>query len=122
MAYKQEELDQVKKLWNTDTTLATMAFSIGCSLDKIRKIAKTLNLPKRTRRDKYYTHTKDIAKVVTQYGADALAEVKNNQCLFPIGKPEIKGFKFCGKEKIKDKPYCLNCCKKAYVNFGEKND
>jgi len=36
-------------------------------------------------------------------------------CEWPEGHPDESDFKFCGKERFEDKPYCLNHCAIAYV-------
>ena len=36
-------------------------------------------------------------------------------CEWPEGHPDESGFKFCGKERFEDKPYCIDHCAVAYV-------
>jgi len=36
-------------------------------------------------------------------------------CEWPEGHPDETDFKFCGKERFEDKPYCINHCAVAYV-------
>ena len=36
-------------------------------------------------------------------------------CEWPEGHPDETDFKFCGKERFEDKPYCLDHCAVAYV-------
>ena len=36
-------------------------------------------------------------------------------CEWPDGHPDESDFKFCGKERFEDKPYCLDHCAIAYV-------
>jgi|TARA_B100001964_G_scaffold85763_1_gene96771 GcrA cell cycle regulator len=42
-------------------------------------------------------------------------------CEWPEGHPDEPEFHFCGKERLEDKPYCLNHCAVAYV-FPEKEE
>ncbi|MBD1147407.1 hypothetical protein IDH28_01065 [Pelagibacterales bacterium SAG-MED31] len=42
-------------------------------------------------------------------------------CEWPEGHPDESDFKFCGKERFEDKPYCINHCAVAYV-IPEKED
>ena len=42
-------------------------------------------------------------------------------CEWPEGHPDESGFKFCGKERFEEKPYCLEHCSVAYV-IPEKED
>ena len=36
-------------------------------------------------------------------------------CEWPEGHPDESDFKFCGKERFEDKPYCIDHCAVAYV-------
>ena len=36
-------------------------------------------------------------------------------CEWPEGHPDESDFKFCGKDRFEDKPYCLDHCAVAYV-------
>ena len=36
-------------------------------------------------------------------------------CEWPEGHPDESDFKFCGRERFEDKPYCLDHCAVAYV-------
>ena len=42
-------------------------------------------------------------------------------CEWPEGHPDESDFKFCGKERFEDKPYCIDHCAVAYV-IPEKED
>ena len=42
-------------------------------------------------------------------------------CEWPHGHPDEADFKFCGKERFEDKPYCLDHCAVAYV-VAEKDE
>jgi GcrA cell cycle regulator len=40
-------------------------------------------------------------------------------CCWPLGEPGTKTFRFCDDaELVEGKPYCLEHCQRAYVNFG----
>ena len=43
-----------------------------------------------------------------------LANLKPNQCRWPIGDPDSEGFHFCGAPVFVGKPYCYEHCKQAY--------
>ena len=42
-------------------------------------------------------------------------------CEWPEGHPDESDFKFCGKDRFEDKPYCLDHCAVAYV-IPEKDE
>lgn len=43
-----------------------------------------------------------------------MANLKPNQCRWPIGDPDSEGFHFCGQPVFVGKPYCYEHCKQAY--------
>lgn len=43
-----------------------------------------------------------------------LANLKPNQCRWPIGDPDSENFHFCGKQVFTGKPYCYEHCRLAY--------
>lgn len=43
-----------------------------------------------------------------------LANLKPNQCRWPIGDPDSENFHFCGAQVFVGKPYCYEHCKQAY--------
>ena len=40
---------------------------------------------------------------------------KKRGCEWPEGHPDELEFRFCGKERFEEKPYCLNHCAIAYI-------
>lgn len=43
-----------------------------------------------------------------------MANLKPNQCRWPIGDPDSENFHFCGAQVFVGKPYCYEHCKQAY--------
>lgn len=48
-----------------------------------------------------------------------MANLKPNQCRWPIGDPDSEDFHFCGATVFVGKPYCYEHCKQAY-QFTQK--
>ncbi len=48
-----------------------------------------------------------------------MANLKPNQCRWPIGDPDSEHFHFCGETVFVGKPYCYEHCKQAY-QFTQK--
>jgi len=46
--------------------------------------------------------------------AKKMAELKPNQCRWPIGDPDSNNFRFCGEPVFPGKPYCYEHCRQAY--------
>ena len=65
---------------------------------------------------------KEIDKNIPKQQKSFLPTVKNlvtnntkRACEWPEGHPDESDFKFCGKDRFEDKPYCLDHCAVAYV-------
>ncbi|MBQ0013408.1 MAG: hypothetical protein KBS86_02475 [Proteobacteria bacterium] len=43
-----------------------------------------------------------------------MANLKPNQCRWPIGDPDSEHFHFCGAQVFTGKPYCYEHCRQAY--------
>ena len=43
-----------------------------------------------------------------------MANLKPNQCRWPIGDPDSDNFHFCGEAVFAGKPYCYEHCRQAY--------
>ena len=43
-----------------------------------------------------------------------MANLKSNQCRWPIGDPDSENFHFCGETVFAGKPYCYEHCRQAY--------
>ncbi len=43
-----------------------------------------------------------------------MANLKPNQCRWPIGDPDSENFHFCGETVFVGKPYCYEHCRQAY--------
>ena len=50
-----------------------------------------------------------------------MANLKPNQCRWPIGDPDSEHFHFCGETVFVGKPYCYEHCKQAYQFAPPKN-
>ena len=61
---------------------------------------------------------KEVAKPQKSF-QPAVKNLFNNHtkrgCEWPEGHPDESDFKFCGKDRFEDKPYCLDHCAVAYV-------
>jgi hypothetical protein len=44
-----------------------------------------------------------------------LVELRSGQCRFPLGGPLEPARFFCGKPALALRPYCAECCQRAYV-------
>ena len=75
-----------------------------------KKPAATPKEPKTTK-----TSSKNLAmhQRIIQHSLE-MANLKANQCRWPIGDPDSENFHFCGKQVFTGKPYCYEHCRLAY--------
>lgn len=61
------------------------------------------------------TNAKNLAvhQRIIQHSLE-MANLKPNQCRWPIGDPDSEHFHFCGETVFVGKPYCYEHCKQAY--------
>ena len=61
--------------------------------------------------------TKEVVKQQTFQPAvkNLFANQTKRGCEWPEGHPDESDFKFCGKDRFEDKPYCIDHCAIAYV-------
>ena len=48
-------------------------------------------------------------------GHPTIFELRSGQCRFPLGAPMEPPRFFCGKPAVLPRPYCRECCERAYV-------
>jgi GcrA cell cycle regulator len=76
--------------------------------------AKTVK-PKAEPKASAKTSAKNLAmhQRIIQHSLE-MANLKPNQCRWPIGDPDSEHFHFCGETVFVGKPYCYEHCKQAY--------
>ena len=81
-----------------------------------RKKARSPIVPKLNFEVKKEEAKEDLAQQTFQPAVNNLftKSVKRG-CEWPEGHPDESDFKFCGKERFEDKPYCIDHCAVAYV-------
>ena len=99
---------------------------VGKSVAKaVKKVAEIKKTPKADKKpvvvDKPVIKTaskktkKDLAlhELLIQHALQ-MANLKPNQCRWPIGDPDSDNFHFCGETVFAGKPYCYEHCRQAY--------
>ena len=72
------------------------------------KVAESKTVSAKTSAKKLAMHQRII-----QHSLE-MANLKPNQCRWPIGDPDSEHFHFCGETVFIGKPYCYEHCKQAY--------
>ncbi len=86
---------------------------------KQNKTKKTPEITKKTVVKDSKTSSKTSAKSlamhqrIIQHSLE-MANLKPNQCRWPIGDPDSENFHFCGETVFTGKPYCYEHCRLAY--------
>jgi GcrA cell cycle regulator len=95
----------------------------------VEKVTEKSTVKKTTANKKVEEPKENTKKTVTAVRNDAkslavhqriiqhsleMANLKPNQCRWPIGDPDSEHFHFCGETVFVGKPYCYEHCKQAY--------
>lgn len=101
----------VAKKGTTKVTTKTVAKKTPAKDEGVKEKAKAAT--KETGKSK--TSAKDLAvhQRIVQHSLE-MANLKPNQCRWPIGDPDSEHFHFCGETVFVGKPYCYEHCKQAY--------
>ena len=89
-----------------------------------RKKARSPVIPKLNFENKF-TEQKDVGISTRIFSPTEKNLFYNNikrGCEWPEGHPDEFEFRFCGKERFEDKPYCLDHCATAYVVPEKEED
>ena len=95
MAWTDEMVEDLKKMWKKGLTTNEIAKNLGVSKNSIVGKVHRLNLTK-------------------------LTELDNHSCRWPIGDPKDDNFCFCGKKVKSGQTYCEEHSALAYVKPVKK--
>ncbi len=101
---KKAKTTQLKKI--KDTKAKAVAVEQNSKVDaKAKPVIKTAS--KKTKKDLA------LHELLIQHALQ-MANLKPNQCRWPIGDPDSENFHFCGETVFTGKPYCYEHCRQAY--------
>ena len=102
----------VKKAETVKKTVAKKAETKTATKKTATKVAAQKEAPKKTDSK---ANAKNLAmhQRIIQHSLE-MANLKPNQCRWPIGDPDSEHFHFCGETVFVGKPYCYEHCKQAY--------
>lgn len=133
MAWTEDRVDLLKKLWTDGLSASQIARQLGdvtrnAVIGKVHRLGLSgRGSPARSERPRAVTVPKPQAKpvfikpvpaqnpVVLENGEFAtVATLKDNMCKWPIGDPAAPGFRFCGHPTTPGTPYCEAHARLAY--------
>ena len=111
----------VKKVAETKPVKTTKKTETAKKVKVVEKAPKAEKKEKAVKLEKPVVKTaskktkKDLAlhELLIQHALQ-MANLKPNQCRWPIGDPDSDSFHFCGETVFSGKPYCYEHCRQAY--------
>lgn len=93
--------------------VSSIAGSKKATADATKKADKKTIMPKVAKSTKSAPKNLAMHQRIIQHSLE-MANLKPNQCRWPIGDPDSENFHFCGKQVFTGKPYCYEHCRLAY--------
>lgn len=138
MGWTDEQVEELKRLWDQGLTTGEIGKALGVSKNAVVGKAHRLGLngrPSPIKRNEEETEAvaEPVEKSAEPKKSVKTAAVKkpvekekkklftvndltSSSCRWPIGDPKDEDFHFCGKEALPDKPYCAEHAAIAYVS------
>ncbi len=142
MAWTDEMVEGLKKMWKQGLTTNEIAKNLGVSKNSIVGKVHRLNLTarpspikkkedepavvesapsvKKTAEAPTETKTLNVEKKIGSSACLKLTELDNHTCRWPIGDPRDDNFCFCGKKVRGGQTYCEEHSAVAYVKPNKK--
>ena len=139
MSWNESNVARLKELWDQGLPTAQIGKLLGFTKNAVVGKAHRIGLERRPspiRRTavkpdrkkarspivptlKFEASKEEPKELVKQSFQPAIKNLFTSQtkrgCEWPEGHPDESDFKFCGKDRFEDKPYCLDHCAVAYV-------
>ena len=102
--------DKAKKTAEVKTVKTTVKAEKNAKKEKVVETAEKTVIKTASKKTK-----KDLTlhELLIQHALQ-MANLKPNQCRWPIGDPDSDSFHFCGETVFAGKPYCYEHCRQAY--------
>ena len=147
MSWDETNVARLKELWDQGLPTAQIGKLLGFTKNAVVGKAHRIGLERRpspirrtaVKPDRKKARSPIIPKLNFENVKEDVSEISKDQpsfqpvvknlfinntkrgCEWPEGHPDETDFKFCGKERFEDKPYCIDHCAVAYV-IPEKED
>lgn len=128
MAWTDERIDKLKKLWDDGLSASQIAKELGEGVTRNAVIGKAHRLglksrpsPVKADKDKKKAAPKRVPKKSDKQLV-TLLDLTDRMCKWPIGHPGDADFHFCGKASEAGMPYCASHCAEAYQAQPPRRD
>ncbi len=128
MAWTEDRIDQLKKLWDAGLSASQIAKELGEGVTRNAVIGKAHRLslksrpsPVKTDKEKKTTTPRKTVKKASKKVV-TLLDLTDRMCKWPIGHPGEQDFHFCGKNSEPGMPYCAKHCAEAYQAQPPRRD
>ena len=141
MSWDETNVARLRELWDQGLPTAQIGKLLGFTKNAVVGKAHRIGLERRpspirrtaVKPDRKKARSPIIPKLNFESNSEEIKETPKQQdkfqpvvknlitnntkrgCEWPEGHPDELDFKFCGKERFEDKPYCLEHCAVAYV-------
>ena len=141
MPWNESNVERLRELWDQGLPTAQIGKLLGFTKNAVVGKAHRIGLERRpspirrtaVKPDRKKARSPIIPKLNFENTKEEVVEKQKTQknfqpviknlftnsvkrgCEWPNGHPDESDFKFCGKERFEDKPYCLEHCAIAYV-------
>ena len=146
MSWTEEKVNKLKELWGKGNTASQIAEIIGgITRNAVIGKAHRLNLSAKIKTrsatsNNNFENSLDKRKIKTRQSRRSkfksliiekdfepenpkqLEELTDNDCKYPIGHPDEKGFYFCGRTALKDFSYCKLHLLYSYQSKNKKDE
>lgn len=128
MAWTEDKIAQLKKLWEKGLSASQIAGEIGDGISRNAVIGKAHRLGLKSRPSPVRTEpakakpSRKPKKEKDKQPRVGLLDLTERMCKWPIGHPGEPDFHFCGRDSEPGMPYCADHCREAYQSQQPRSD
>lgn len=128
MAWTDEQIEELKRLWNEGLSTAEIGRALNVSKNAVVGKSHRLGLKPRPspiagkKEEAAAPKKKAPAPKQEPQRVNDVVDLGPNMCRWPFGDPGDADFHFCGKPSTPGKPYCAEHCSVAYVSKTSSRD
>ncbi len=128
MAWTDDKIEQLRKLWDKGLSASQIATELGDGISRNAVIGKAHRLGLKSRPSPVKAEstrtkkTRPKKKAGSEQAKIGLLDLTERMCKWPIGHPGEPDFHFCGRDAAPGMPYCEDHCREAYQSQQPRRD